>query len=88
MGSCGDEPTGAISVTSPPQVSRADDDRRTEPADRDPSPTAASTRKQLDEVFGDVLPTVTRDELDDEPGRAGGDDRDRWYRDNRPPHHG
>jgi hypothetical protein len=47
---------------------------------------ARPTRKQLDDIFGDVLPTVTQDELDDE--RAGGDDRDRWYRDNRPPHHG
>ena len=46
------------------------------------------TRKQLDDIFGDVLPTVTRDELDDERDRAGSDDRDRWYRDNRPPHHG
>jgi hypothetical protein len=46
------------------------------------------TRKQLDEIFGDVLPTVTRDELDDERDRAGSGDRDRWYRDNRPPHHG
>jgi hypothetical protein len=45
------------------------------------------SRKQLDDIFGDVLPTVTRDEIDDERDRAGNDDRDRWYRDNRPPHH-
>jgi len=49
---------------------------------------ARPTRKQLDDIFGDVLPTVTRDELDDERDRATGDDGDRWYRDNRPPHHG
>jgi hypothetical protein len=45
------------------------------------------TRKQLDDIFGDVLPTVTQDELDDRDGPSG-DDRDGWYRDNRPPHHG
>jgi len=44
------------------------------------------TRRMLDEIFGDVLPTVTGDELDDQAGRDA--DRDRWYRDNRPPHHG
>jgi membrane protein involved in colicin uptake len=49
----------------------------------------AATRKKLDEVFGDVLPTVTRDELGDgSDGPSPGNDRDRWYRDNRPPHHG
>lgn len=41
----------------------------------------------LDDVFGDVLPTVTRDELDDGADRASAD-RDQWYRDNQPPHHG
>ncbi len=57
-------------------------------ADVDGTPERARpTRRQLDEIFGDVLPTVTRDELDDERDRAGGD-RDSWYRDNRPPHHG
>jgi hypothetical protein len=46
----------------------------------------AAQRRKLDEVFGDVLPTVTRDEVDDgQDGRA--DERDQWYRDNRPPHH-
>ena len=46
-----------------------------------------ATRRILDDVFGDVLPTVTRDELDDGTDRSGGG-RDQWYRDNRPPHHG
>ena len=47
------------------------------------------SRKMLDEVFGDVLPNVTRDELDDGPDQGSRSaDRDRWYRDNRPPHHG
>jgi hypothetical protein len=41
----------------------------------------------LDEVFGDVLPAVTSDELADRAEDADRD-ADRWYRDNRPPHHG
>jgi hypothetical protein len=65
------------------------------PADNDqdqPDTTAvparpAVSRRTLDDVFGDVLPDVTRDELED--GAEGADrDPDRWYRDNRPPHHG
>ena len=44
-------------------------------------------RRRLDEIFGDTLPEVTRDEhadaADDPP--AGGDE---WLRANRPPHHG
>ncbi len=43
-------------------------------------------RRRLDEVFGEVLPTVTGDERDPEP--AEGAERERWYRENRPPHHG
>jgi hypothetical protein len=43
-------------------------------------------RRRLDEVFGEILPTVTGDERDPEP--ADGADRERWYRENRPPHHG
>jgi len=43
-------------------------------------------RRRLDEVFGEVLPTVTGDERDPEP--ADGAERERWYRENRPPHHG
>ncbi|TLW91675.1 hypothetical protein FFT09_12095 [Saccharomonospora piscinae] len=41
-------------------------------------------RRSLDEVFGEVLPTTTRDERDD--GARGGFSDD-WYRQNRPPHH-
>ena len=49
----------------------------------------AARRRMLDDVFGEVLPTVTRDEIDDgQDGQGRGGDRDRWYRDNRPPHHG
>ncbi len=45
-------------------------------------------RRRLDEVFGDVLPSVTQDEMAQGDERSGDADRDRWYRDNRPPHHG
>jgi hypothetical protein len=49
---------------------------------------AAADRRRLDEIFGDVLPDVTSDERD-RPGASGGAaDDDRWYLDNRPPHHG
>jgi hypothetical protein len=43
-------------------------------------------RRRLDEVFGDVLPGVTRDEtsdVDDRPAPL----NDEWLRVNRPPHH-
>jgi hypothetical protein len=62
------------------------DDDAPPASERDPARPPV-TRRQLDDIFGDVLPTVTRDELDDERDRAGSD-RDSWYRDNRPPHHG
>jgi hypothetical protein len=45
------------------------------------------SRRTLDEVFGDVLPDVTNDEIEDR-SENGDRDADRWYRDNRPPHHG
>ena len=49
----------------------------------------AAARRRLDEIFGDVLPDVTRDELDDRAGEAGpAAERDAWYRANLPPHHG
>lgn len=53
------------------------------------TPRPAPSRKLLDDIFGDVLPTVTSDERDEQDGRGSGDaERDRWYQDNRPPHHG
>jgi hypothetical protein len=44
-------------------------------------------RRRLDEIFGDVLPEVTRDE---QPDAADGPpvSGDEWLRVNRPPHHG
>lgn len=47
-------------------------------------PAAARRRQVLDEIFGDVLPTVTQDEV--EPGGRGRSDDD--YRRDVPPHHG
>jgi len=59
--------------------------------DDDPKPSAPAkppvSRRTLDEVFGEVLPVITSDELDDRADDADRD-ADRWYRDNRPPHHG
>ena len=43
-------------------------------------------RRRLDEVFGEILPNVTGDERHPEP--ADHAERERWYRENRPPHHG
>jgi hypothetical protein len=45
--------------------------------------SAAAQRRRLDEIFGDVLPEVTGDELE-----APRSQDDRWYLENRPPHHG
>jgi hypothetical protein len=60
---------------------------RIEPAP--PVSRQVPSRRMLDEIFGDVLPTITSDERDEQDGRGPGDaDRERWYRDNRPPHHG
>ncbi|GAA4851101.1 hypothetical protein [Saccharopolyspora rosea] len=44
----------------------------------------AERRRRLAEIFGDVLPDATSD---DRPDRAPAPDSDRWYRENRPPHH-
>ncbi len=46
-------------------------------------------RRRLDDVFGDVLPDVTRDETG-EPVAEGSDEAppdEEWLRANRPPHH-
>lgn len=41
--------------------------------------------QRLERVFGDVLPDTTGDEQREQP--ADHDERDQWYRENRPPHH-
>ena len=45
-------------------------------------------RQRLAEIFGDVLPSTTRDERD--PGNAGSRESgsDAWLRSQVPPHHG
>ncbi len=53
-----------------------------DPPEEAPAP-GARRRADLDRIFGDVLPDITRDEQPDR--EAGGDD---WYVRNRPPHHG
>jgi hypothetical protein len=44
-------------------------------------------RRRLADVFGDVLPDVTRDEAA-APEESTGTAMDDWLRANRPPHHG
>ena len=59
-----------------------------DPPDADVSQPALPdpVRHRLDEIFGDVLPEITRDEQPDAAdGPAAGDE---WLRANRPPHHG
>ncbi|MGH3642062.1 MAG: hypothetical protein ACRDUX_23890 [Mycobacterium sp.] len=51
----------------------------TEPAD--------SKRASVNKIFGDSLPETTKDEWDERPS-DGDAERDRWLRDNVPPHHG
>jgi hypothetical protein len=56
------------------------------PAAPQPPALADPVRRRLDEIFGEVLPEVTRDEKADAPDElATGDE---WLRANRPPHHG
>ena len=40
-------------------------------------------KRDLDDIFGDVLPSTTSVERDPEPA----DNRDEWYERERPPHH-
>ena len=53
-------------------------------ADTDPPPQRRPHRapRDLDDIFGDVLPSTTSDERD--PAAAPDDS---WYEQNRPPHH-
>jgi len=44
-------------------------------------------RRRLDEVFGEVLPEVTRDETGDPAEERPAAQGDEWLRANRPPHH-
>jgi hypothetical protein len=44
-------------------------------------------RRRLDDVFGDVLPEITRDEVGASPDDPAAARDDEWLRANRPPHH-
>ena len=44
-------------------------------------------RRRLDDVFGDVLPEITRDEVAGAPDDPPSTRDDEWLRANRPPHH-
>jgi hypothetical protein len=46
-------------------------------------------RRKLDEIFGEALPSVTRDELADDASERPGAERadEEWLKANRPPHH-
>jgi len=50
----------------------------------DAGPPQPQRRRDLDDIFGDVLPATTSDERDPERQES---DRDSWYEQNRPPHH-
>lgn len=74
----------------PPPAENPDPAENSDPAEAvaDPAEVAAR-RRRLAEVFGDVLPDVTGDDAPDTVTR---DDRpadpaERWYSENRPPHH-
>ena len=54
-----------------------------------PGPAALPdrVRRRLDDVFGDVLPEVTRDEVAGAPDDPSATSDEQWLRTNRPPHH-
>jgi hypothetical protein len=52
---------------------------------RDDAAAEAARRRRLAEVFGEVLPESTTDDRSPEEGDT---EREAWYRENRPPHHG
>jgi hypothetical protein len=61
-------------------VSREPEDRTGAAEPRRPAPR----RRDLDDIFGEVLPTTTSDEREPERDDT---DRESWYERNRPPHH-
>lgn len=59
-------------------------DEPEDPADAAEPPRSGRSRRDLDKIFGDVLPATTEDERG--PQRPD-TERDSWYESNRPPHH-
>ncbi|MDR7301386.1 hypothetical protein [Haloactinomyces albus] len=51
-----------------------------------PDNTGHHRARKLTEVFGDILPETTSD--DRVVGENGESESERWYHENRPPHHG
>lgn len=51
------------------------------------SELAGRDRNAVNKIFGSELPETSADERDPDASREEGD-RDRWIRENRPPHHG
>ncbi|KEI45552.1 hypothetical protein [Saccharopolyspora rectivirgula] len=49
-----------------------------------PGSKRSKKRPSIAEIFGDVLPDTTSD---DRPDPGGQQEMERWYRENRPPHH-
>jgi hypothetical protein len=45
-------------------------------------------RKRIAEVFGDVLPESTGDDVDEPGARSRSTSGDQWLREQVPPHHG
>ncbi|WP_331168458.1 hypothetical protein [Pseudonocardia sp.] len=60
-------------------------DAEPDPARPDPAAVAAR-RRRLAELFGDVLPEATADDRLERDPSSRADER--WYTENRPPHHG
>ncbi|HEY1974008.1 MAG TPA: hypothetical protein VGH89_39085 [Pseudonocardia sp.] len=72
-----------MSEPAGPKESPSDDE--TGPGVPSVDPVAAlHRRRRLAEIFGDVLPESTSDDV---PASAPVADEDRWYLENRPPHH-
>lgn len=53
--------------------------------DSDNTESVADRRRRLAEVFGEVLPETTSDERRNSTSDS--ENQDRWYRENKPPHH-
>ena len=53
----------------------------------EPADLPERVRRRLDEVFGDVVPEVTRDERAETSDGPPPAQEDEWLRANRPPHH-